>query len=171
MVIFSLGSSAMLAVSAITHARDWSISRVELLVRFDHSAIFLTFATTSTPVAVLGLDAPGSGWLLGFAWAGAVVGITAEWTPIHPPAGVMNTAFLIFGGSMLVFTPWLISALSIVDLLLLCGGGAAYATGAVVVGARRPDPWTDVFGYHEIWHVFVVIAAVCHYLLAARLAW
>jgi hemolysin III len=170
-VIFSAGSSAMLAVSAVTHARDWSIDRVELLVRLDHSAIFLTFATSSTPVALLGLDAPGSGWLLGFAWAGAVFGIGAEWTPIHPPAGVMNTIFLVFGASILVFTPWLISALSVVDLLLLFGGGAAYAIGAVVVGARRPDPWTDVFGYHEIWHVFVVVAVASHYLLVARLAW
>jgi len=96
MVIFSVGSSAMLAVSAVTHARDWSIDRVEFLVRLDHSAIFLTFATSSTPIALLGLDAPGSGWLLGFAWVGALVGIGAEWTPVHPPAGVMNAIFLVF---------------------------------------------------------------------------
>ncbi len=171
MVLFSIGSSAMLGVSAITHARDWPIDRVELLVRLDHSTIFLTFATSSTPIALLALDAPGSGWLLGFAWAGAAIGIGAEWTPIHPPAGVMNTAFLVFGASILVFTPWLISALGVIDLLLLFGGGAAYAVGAVVVGARRPDPWTDVFGYHEIWHVFVAVGAALHYLLAARLAW
>ncbi len=171
MVIFCFGTSAMLSASAITHARDWPIERVEMLIRLDHSAIFLTFATASFPLAVLAVDAPASGWMLGLAFLGSGVGIAAEWMPFHPPPGVMNAAYLVFGAALLIFTPWLFSALSILDLLLLFGGGAAYVVGAVVVGARRPDPWTDVFGYHEIWHVFVVLAAACHYLLAARLAW
>ena len=54
---------------------------------------------------------------------------------------------------------------------VLLGGGAAYTVGAIVVGARWPDPWTDSFGYHEIWHVFVVIAASLHTAMAVSLAW
>ena len=79
----------------------------------------------------------------------------------------MNGAYLVFGWSMLAFTPWMVTSLTGSQLVLLFGGGAAYTIGAVVVGARRPDPWTDVFGYHEIWHVFVVVAVGCHYALAA----
>ncbi len=171
MLVFSVGTSLMLTASAITHARDWPIERVEFLVRLDHSAIFFTYATGSTPIALLALDAPVAGWMLGFAWVGATLGILAEWTPFHPPPGVMNAAYLAFGCSMLVFTPWMISALSLGQLGLLFGGGLAYVVGAIVVGARRPDPWTDVFGYHEIWHVFVTLGAACHYGLAASLAW
>jgi hemolysin III len=169
LAVFSMGVTAMLGVSALVHLRDWPIDRVELMVRLDHTAIFLMFATTSTPIALLALDAPVSGWMFGVAWVGAAAGIAAEWVPFHPPAGVMNGAYLVFGWSMLAFTPWMIASLTAGQLVLLFGGGAAYTVGAVIVGARRPDPWTDVFGYHEIWHVFVVVAVSFHTALAASL--
>ena len=170
MGVYVLGTTAMLAVSALVHLRDWPIERVELMVRLDHSAIFLMFATTATPIALLGLDAPVSGWLIGVTWVGATVGIVAEWIPVHPPAGVMNGAYLVLGWSMLAFTPWMISALTASQVGLLLGGGAAYTLGAIVVGARWPDPWTDSFGYHEIWHVFVVLAVVLHTAMVMSLA-
>lgn len=171
MAVFSLGNTAMLGVSAIVHLRDWPIERVELMVRLDHTAIFLMFATTATPIAMLGLDGNVAAWMLGVAWVGAILGILAEWTPIHPPAGVMNGAYLVFGWSMFAFIPWLISALTVEQVALLLGGGAAYTVGAIVVGARWPDPWTDSFGYHEIWHVFVVVAVALHVGMAVSLAW
>lgn len=171
MAIFSLGNTAMLGVSAVVHLRDWPIERVELMVRLDHTAIFLMFATTATPIALLGLDGSVSSWLLVVAWVGAAVGIIAEWVPIHPPAGVMNGAYLTFGWSMVVFVPWMISALTAGQVALLLGGGAAYTVGAIVVGARWPDPWTDSFGYHEIWHTFVVLAVSLHVAMAVSLAW
>jgi len=169
MAVFSIGTSAMLGVSALVHVRDWPIERVELLVRLDHSAIFLMFATSPTPIAMLALDAPVSAWLLGVVWVGASLGIIAEWIPVHPPAGVMNGAYLVFGWSLLAFTPWMVSALSVSQAVLLMGGGAAYTIGAVVVGARWPDPWPDSFGYHEIWHVLVVVAVVLHVAMAISL--
>lgn len=171
MAVFSIGNTAMLGVSAVVHLRDWPLERVEMMVRLDHTAIFLTFATTATPIAMLGLDGSVAGWMLGVAWVGATLGIAAEWVPIHPPAGVMNGAFLVFGWSMVVFVPWLLSALTVGQIVLLLGGGAAYTLGAIVVGARWPDPWTDSFGYHEIWHVFVVIAVALHAAMAVSLAW
>jgi hemolysin III len=171
MAVFCLGNTAMLGVSAVVHLRDWPIERVEFMVRLDHSAIFLMFATTATPIAVLALEPPVAGWMLGVAWTGAVLGIIAEWIPIHPPAGVVNGAYLVFGWSMVVFIPWMISELTAGEVALLLGGGAAYTVGAIVVGARWPDPWTDSFGYHEIWHVFVVVAVCLHAAMAVSLAW
>lgn len=171
MLVYWLGITAMLGVSALVHGRDWSARRVELLVRIDHSVIFLTFGTCATPIALLGLDPPVSLLLLAVAWTGTLLGIAVEWLPLHPRPGVMNAAYLGFGWSMVAFTPWLITSLSIPESLLLFGGGAAYTLGAVVVGARRPDPWPATFGYHEIWHVHVVVAVVCHTLLVISLAY
>jgi hemolysin III len=168
--VFSIGVFGMLATSAVVHSRDWNENQVERLVRLDHSAIFLMFATTATPIARLGLDAPVSTWLLVVVWTGAVAGIVAEWLPVHPPVGIMNAAFLCFGWGTIVFLPWMVTYLSAAQLALLFTGGAAYTLGAVVVGARRPDPWPDHFGYHEIWHVLVVIAAGIHTALVINLA-
>jgi hemolysin III len=168
--VFSIGVFAMLTTSAVVHSRDWNENQVERLVRLDHSAIFLMFATTATPIARLGLDAPVSTWLLVVVWTGAAVGIVAEWLPVHPPVGIMNAAFLTLGWGTIVFLPWMVAHLSVAQLALLFTGGAAYTLGAVVVGARRPDPWPDHFGYHEIWHVLVVIAAGMHTALVINLA-
>ena len=171
MFVFSLGALAMLGTSAIVHLRDWPIERVESLVRFDHAAIFLTYATTATPISLLALDGQPSLWLLGATWVGAAVGITLEWAPFHPPAGVVNAIFFAFGGVVPVFAPWLIEAFTLSQGIWFVGGLLMYALGAFIVGARYPDPFTDVFGYHEIWHVFVVVAIGAHYALAIDLAW
>ena len=81
----------------------------------------------------------------------------------------MNTIFLTFGAGFLLFLPWLIDGLSGPQLWLLLGGALPYVIGALIVGSQWPDPWTDVFGYHEIWHVMVVLSAGLHYWLAMEL--
>ena len=168
-IVFSVGTFFMLVISAVVHSRNWEVNQVETLVRLDHSAIFLMFATSGTPIAWLGLDGRASTWMLVVLWAGATVGIVTEWLPVHPPAGIMNAAYLTFGWGCVAFLPWLVTDLDPGQLLLLFGGGAAYTVGAVVVGARRPDPWPATFGYHEIWHVLVVVAVVAHTALVADL--
>lgn len=170
LAVFFTGAAVMLGTSAVVHARDWSAETVETLVRADHTAIFVMFPTSATPVALLALEPPVSWWLLGLVWGGALVGIVAEWTPWHPPAGVMNAVYLGLGWSVLVFVPQMVRALDAGQLALLFGGGAAYTGGALVVGARRPDPAPEVFGYHEIWHVCVVVAVALHAALAVSLA-
>jgi hemolysin III len=52
-----------------------------------------------------------------------------------------------------------------VALAWLFGGGLFYSVGAVIYGTKRPDPWPGVFGFHEVWHVFVIAGAACHYAL------
>lgn len=168
--VFAVGAVVMLGASAITHLRDWPIERVEGFVRLDHSAIFVMFGTSATPIALLGTTGGRMWTILAFAWLGAVAGIVLEYLPFHPPRGVVNAVYLTFGGSFLVFLPWLIDALTGGELALLLGGGAAYSVGAVIVGAQWPDPWTDVFGYHEIWHVLVVVGVGAHYVLTLQLA-
>ena len=167
--VFAIGALVMLGVSAITHLRDWPIERVEGLVRLDHSAIFVMFATSATPIAVMGMDGNRMWTLLAFSWIGATFGIVLEYLPFHPPRGLVNTIYLTFGGGFLLFLPWLNDALDGGQLTLLLVGGAAYVIGAIIVGSQWPDPWTDVFGYHEIWHVLVVVGAGIHYWLALDL--
>jgi hemolysin III len=53
--------------------------------------------------------------------------------------------------------------------VLLLSGGVLYTGGAVVLARKRPNPWPATFGYHEVWHVFVVGAGACHYALVLLL--
>lgn len=169
MAVFALGATIMLGTSAVVHLRDWPIERVELLIRLDHSAIFVMYATSATPVALMALPDGQATVVLVFAYVGAAAGIIAEFLPFHPPRGLVNTIYLAFGLSFLLFLPWLIDGLSTAQFAWLLGGGAFYAVGSIIVGAQWPDPWTNTFGYHEIWHVFVVCATGIHFGLAMEL--
>lgn len=168
--VFALGALVMLGASAITHLRDWPIERVEMFVRLDHSAIFVMFATSATPFALLAMDGSRTTALLVFAWVGAALGVVIEYLPFHPPRGLVNTIFLTFGAGFLIFLPWLIDGLSGAQLTILLGGALPYVIGALIVGSQWPDPWTDTFGYHEIWHVLVVVGTAAHGWLVADLA-
>lgn len=169
MIVFAIGTTIMLGVSAVVHLRDWPIERVELLIRLDHSAIFVMYATSATPIALMALTDRQATIVLTFAYLGALGGVVAEFLPFHPPRGVVNTIYIAFGLSFLLFIPWMLDGLTGGQFAVLLVGGAFYAVGSIIVGAQWPDPWTDSFGYHEIWHVFVVVAAGLHYWLALQL--
>jgi hemolysin III len=50
---------------------------------------------------------------------------------------------------------------------LLLGGGILYTAGAIIYALKRPNPFPGVFGYHEVFHSLVVLAAVCHFAVVA----
>ena len=73
--------------------------------------------------------------------------------------------YLVLGWLAIVATPQLLHSLSRPELALLVIGGLLYTVGAVVLARGRPDPHPAVFGYHEVWHTFVVGANACHFAL------
>lgn len=162
MAFFAIGMWCMFGVSALVHYKPWSARRLHFLFRLDHSAIFFDIAAQATGVVLLTLDGRPLTFALVWFWVGAAIGIGAEWLPFHPPRGLMNAMFLSLGWGAVLLVPWLWDALGRGQFALLAAGGLLYTVGAIVVGARRPDPDPHVFGYHEIWHVCVVVAVACH---------
>jgi hemolysin III len=71
--------------------------------------------------------------------------------------------YIGLGWMVVVAAPVLISHLGLAELLLLAAGGLLYTGGTVVLRTRRPNPFPLVFGYHEVWHTFVIVAAALHF--------
>ena len=69
----------------------------------------------------------------------------------------------IMGWVALIAGPALVRNLTLLQFLLIVGGGIAYTVGIPVLLKRRPDPWPTTFGYHEVWHVITVVAATMHF--------
>jgi hemolysin III len=67
----------------------------------------------------------------------------------------------------LLAAPQLVASLPIAPLVLVVLGGVLYTMGAMVFALGRPDPWPRVFGFHEIFHVFVILAAAAHFVAMA----
>jgi hemolysin III len=166
---FGLGMAAMFTCSALLHLKRWDARTYERLFRLDHTGIYLAIGGTGIATALLGLE----GWprwvlLLGMG-LGSLLGIVVEWLPFAPPRGFNQAVYLTIGWLPVALLPWLWMASGTVTIMLLLVGGILYTVGAAVVGARRPDPWPTWFGYHEIFHLFVIAAVVAHAVMLARL--
>jgi hemolysin III len=159
----------MFAASALYHRGTWSATTATRLLQLDHTAIFLMIAGTYTPIALLTMEGTPRAATLTAVWVVAAAGIVFEWLPIPAPRGYVTTVYMALGWiGAFSFVP-LYDATGWAGVLLIAGGGLLYTVGAVVHAARKPDPWPETFGYHEVFHVFVILAAVLHYCAIAFL--
>jgi hemolysin III len=150
--------------SSLYHRIYWPSSIRHLIGRVDHAAIFLLIAGTYTPFCLL--LGPGTGHrLLGLVWVSAVIGIAlvVGWKGLPKPlrAGL----YVLLGWFIVPVLPALRAGVGDGALGLLVLGGAFYTVGAVIYATRRPDPFPRVFGFHEVFHLLVIAAAACHYLV------
>ena len=115
------------------------------------------------------MDGPEQVVTLSAVWLVAAAGIVFEWMPIPAPRGYVTSVYMFLGWiGAFAFVP-LYETTGWLGVGLVAGGGLAYTIGAIVHAARRPDPWPETFGYHEIFHVFVILAALLHYCAIAFL--
>jgi hemolysin III len=162
--------AGMFGVSATLHRRDWGPRAYGLLRRADHAMIFACIAGTYTPFCVLalGLDTPGGSQLLALAWAAAGLGILRALLWPHAPRVITSTLFVIVGWVAVGHVSDIHAALDPVAFGFLVAGGIVLTIGAVVYLVRRPDPWPEVFGYHEVFHMIVNLGIACHFVAVTR---
>ncbi|MGZ3708437.1 MAG: PAQR family membrane homeostasis protein TrhA, partial [Bdellovibrionota bacterium] len=120
-------------------------------------------AGTATPIAVIALERSRGHLFLILIWMAAGVGILKTLVWIQAPKWL--TAVVAVGAGLLTlpFFPALGSTIGSHNSMLLLAGGILYLAGAVAYALKRPDPLPEVFGYHEIFHVLVIAAAVLHF--------
>lgn len=161
--VFAFSALTLFSISAIMHYGGWS-PRVELvLTRLDHASIFLLIAGTYTPFALLLLDGSERVVLLSVVWAGAGLGIAFRM--LRPEAGrwVYTPIYLGLGWVAVFFVGDFARYAAPSVLVLLALGGLLYTAGGVVYGLRRPNPFPQWFGFHEVFHAFTVVAFAAHY--------
>ena len=168
--VYAVALAGLLGTSALYHRVTWRPSVRAWLRRLDHAMIFVLIAGTYTPFAVLVLDDPlGDVVLLG-VWGGALAGIVFTMVWIEAPKWLTAAAYVALGWFSVVAIPEITERTGAGALALLALGGAAYTAGAVIYARRRPDPRPASFGYHEIFHVLVVVAAAAHFAAVAAFA-
>jgi hemolysin III len=147
-------------VSTTYHLGNWGERAHSWLRRLDHATIFLLIAGTYTPFCLLALDGTASRVLLGVVWLGAIAGIVTKlWrADLHVLSGAL---YLGLGWAAIWLLPALARALTPVELRLVIAGGVLYTLGALVLVTKRPDPFPNTFGFHEIWHAATIAAAAC----------
>jgi hemolysin III len=168
--IYALALCGLLGTSALYHRITWRPSIRPWMRRLDHSMIFVLIAGTYTPFALLVLPQPLSDVVLFGVWGGAAAGILFTLLWIGAPKWLTAAAYVALGWFSIIAVPEIVDRTGPVALALLAAGGVAYTAGAVVYARRRPDPRPAVFGYHELFHLLVVVAAIAHFVAVAAYA-
>jgi len=165
--VYGASLLSLFVSSTMHHGLDRSPRLNEALRTLDYDAVFLLIGGTVTPL-VLVLFRTVIGWtVLGAVWAIAVLGIVLRSVHRTLPKYVTNTLYIALGWLpvLLVGTGGPLPAGA---LALMAAGGLVYSAGFVVFVTERPNLWPGVFGFHETWHLLVVLAALLHYLLMYR---
>ena len=162
--IYGLSLVALFASSALHHSIDGSARLNSVLRTLDYDSVFLLIAGSVTPL-VLVLFRNVYGWaVLGGVWVVAVAGIVLRSVWRQVPKWVTNTLYIALGW-MTVLLLGAASNLAPGALALMGAGGLVYSAGFVIFVLEKPNPWPGVFGFHELWHLLVIIGALLHYLL------
>lgn len=163
--VYAVSLSAVLGTSAAYHRGAWSPAARRWMRQLDHSMIFLLIAGSYTPVCVLVLEHPWTVVLLAIVWSGGIVGVTLTFVRVEGFRRLTGFLYVALGWVAVVALPQILRDVSAATASFMLVGGILYTVGAIVLARRRPDPSPAVFGYHEVWHAFMVAAASCHYAM------
>src|SRR3954454_21498462 len=162
--IYSATVTLLFGTSALYHRINWGPSAHRLMKRLDHSMIFIFIAGTYTPIAVLTLPQDAALAVLVAVWTGALfgVGLLTAWP--SAPRGLSAPCYIALGWVAVFVLPDLLHNAGVAVFVLIVAGGIVYTVGGVVYALKRPNPIPGVLGFHEVFHLCTLVAALCHYI-------
>ena len=163
-LVYGLSLIALFSASATYHLAKVKPAVLQTLRKFDHSAIFLLIAGTYTPFCVNAFTGFFRWGLLSIIWAIALIGIVVKVFYIKAPRWLNAGVYVVMGWLCLSAVGQMSAALSVSAIVWLILGGVIYTFGAVVYAAKWMNFWPGKFGFHEVWHIFVLLAAMAHYI-------
>ncbi len=166
--IFGVSLISLYAASALYHLLPLSPAGVARLRRLDHMTIFVLIAGTYTPFCLLALDGGWRWGLLGLIWGLALGGVLLKLLWMEAPRWLSVVLYLGMGWVAVIAAPALFRAVPAEGMAWVLAGGLTYSAGALVYGLKRPNPLPGVFGFHEVWHLFVVAGSACHFWAVLR---
>ena len=168
-MIYSLGLMAMFSASGIYHTAKVQPAVLQTLRKIDHSAIFLLIAGTYTPFCLLAFTGFWHWGLLVLIWAIAVLGIVVKVFYINSPRWLHTGIYVAMGWICVMAAPQMPSVLPTAAMVWLFVGGVIYTLGAGVYATKILDFVPGKFGFHEVWHIFVLLGALAHFIAVMAL--
>lgn len=174
LVSFSIYGTSMIGLymaSTLYHCLNVSVKGRIALRKYDHTSIYFLIAGSYTPICLVALRGMGGwGWaLFGVIWALALGGLFLTLFWVNAPRWMTSGIYLFMGWMALIALYPLHAAVGWRGLLWLLTGGVLYSVGGVSYAIKWPGRENPRFGCHEIFHVFIVLGSICHFLLMYRI--
>jgi hemolysin III len=167
--VFFASSLLLFGNSALYHRFNWSPKVKITLKRIDHANIFILIAGSYTPITILALAQEKAVVLMSIIWGTAILGIAFRVFWINAPRWLYTPIYVLMGWGAFVYVVDFMNANAPMMILILVGG-LLYTLGALVYALKKPNPVPGVFGFHEIFHSFTVLAFMCHWAAALLIA-
>jgi hemolysin III len=165
--IYAASVSSLFGVSALYHRGTWGPAWSRRMQRLDHAMIFFLIAGTGTPAFLL-VSHGTFGWVgLIVMWALTVTAAVVHLAWMDAPEVLVGATFIGLGWAAALALPGVWIHAGVAAGALMITGGLLYTTGAASYHRRRPDPYPSVFGYHEVFHAYVCVAATCQFIAIA----
>ena len=165
--IFGTGLLLLYLFSTLYHWLNISEKGITIFRKFDHIMIYILIAASYTPVCLTALRGPWGWSIFGLIWGFAILGtlLTAIW--IKAPRALTTSIYLMMGWTVLIAIYPLVNAFKEANLLYslswLVAGGIFYTIGGIIYGLKIPKRNFGPWGFHEIFHVFIMLGSACHY--------
>lgn len=163
--VYGISLVLLFSASAAYHLANPDESRLRRLRKFDHSAIYLLIAGTYTPVCLNFFDGTLRWGFLALVWAIALAGVGVKLFIINAPRWVTAGVYLLMGWMAVWVIKPMLATMPVAAVLWLFAGGVVYSIGAVIYATKKLDLFPGVFGFHEVWHIFVSFGALCHFIM------
>lgn len=167
-VSFSIYGATMIILYSASTLYHWLPQQAggknQIFRKFDHCSIYLLIAGTYTPFCLVTLNGPWGWSLFGVIWGLAILGVLVQSIYINVWRWLTTTIYILMGWLILVGLKPLLSNLPLNAFWWLLAGGLIYSIGGVIYTIKKPNLWKN-FGYHELWHIFVLLGSACHFIV------
>jgi hemolysin III len=164
-LVYGLGAINLFASSSAHHASKRGEDARTIWRKLDHVAIYIMIAGSYTPLAFHYLDGAWFWSIILIQWGLVIAGLFFKLFYLKAPRWLSVSIYLAMGWMVVIFLAQLWPLASSREILLLIMGGIAYSAGAGIYAIKRPNPLPGVFGFHEIFHVLILLGAALHYLV------
>jgi hemolysin III len=164
LLVYGLSLIALFSTSATYHLTKAKPAILQTLQKLDHSAIYLLIAGTYTPFCINAFTGFFCWGLLAIIWAIALAGIMVKIFYVKAPRWLNATVYVVMGWLCITAVGQMPAALPFSTMVWLIVGGVVYTLGAVIYATKIFDFVPGKFGFHEIWHIFVLLGALAHFV-------
>jgi hemolysin III len=170
LLVYGISLIAMFSASATYHMVRAKDKVLLILRKLDHSAIYLLIAGTYTPFCVNAFDGFWKWGMLSIIWSLAAIGIIIKVFYIKAPRWLNAGIYVVMGWLCMGAAGQMLATLPTWVFAWLLAGGILYTLGAAVYITKFFNFWPGVFGFHEVWHIFVILAAAAHFVAVLGVA-
>lgn len=164
-LVFGIATILLYSTSTVYHWLRLSEDGIKKLRKADHIMIFISIASSYTPICVLVLHGT-LGWsLLILVWLVAVAGSIIKIFWMNAPRWLSTFIYLLMGWLVVIVIYPLIQALQTEALIWLILEAVFYTIGAIIYALKKPNPYPGLLGFHEIFHIFVLLGGISHFIL------